>query len=77
MRPEAANDAEARPEAVLSTRPLYRFAIVPNMPDQLPWLAALAESEDWNYRHTPSEHPSSSTTQATSCPGTRGNEANE
>ena len=38
----------ARPEAVLSTRPLYRFAIVPNMPDQLPRLAALAESEDWN-----------------------------
>jgi Domain of unknown function (DUF3825) len=32
-------------------------AIIPNMPEQLPRLAALAEPEDWNYCHTPSEHP--------------------
>lgn len=53
--PVASEPAEEA-EFVLSTRQLYRFAIVPNMPDQLGRLAALAEPEDWNYRHTHSEH---------------------
>jgi len=53
--PETEKEAEARPE-VPSDRPLYRFAIVPKMREQLPRLAALAEHEDWTYRNTPSEH---------------------
>jgi hypothetical protein len=50
--------AVARPEPgpTLSTRPLYRFAIVPNAPEQLVKLSRLAEDEDWNYRHTPHDH---------------------
>src|SRR5437899_515384 len=44
------------PEVVPSTRPLFRFAIIPGMPDQLRRLVELAEPEDWNYRHTPSDH---------------------
>ncbi len=56
MPPEAGDVPETRPEPTLSTRPLYRFAIVPNLPEQLTRLAALAEPEGWNYRHTPSDH---------------------
>jgi hypothetical protein len=48
--------AATQPEFVRSTRPLYRFAIIPNMPEQLPVLAELAEPEDWSYRHSPTDH---------------------
>ena len=48
--------SETRPDFVVSSRPLYRFAIVPSMTERLPELAELAEPEDWNYRHTPSDH---------------------
>lgn len=47
---------EVRPEPAPSPRPLYRFAIIPDVQEQLHRLAALAEPEDWNYRHTPSDH---------------------
>jgi hypothetical protein len=58
MRVEAnGGEAEERHEAVISSRPLFRFAIIPNMSDQLPRLVALAEREDWNYRHAESPHP--------------------
>lgn len=40
----------------LNSRPLYRFAIIPQMEDKLEELAQLAEREDWEYRKTPSKH---------------------
>ena len=35
--------------------PLYKFAFIPQMTEQLEDLAKLAESEDWSYQHTHSE----------------------
>lgn len=48
--------AETRSDYVPSSRPLYRFAIIPGLPEKLATLAELAEPEEWNYRHTPSDH---------------------
>lgn len=56
MEPQEASSSETRSQFVPSSRPLYRFAIIPNMTEQLGTLAALAEPEDWNYRHTPDDH---------------------
>lgn len=35
---------------------LFDFAFIPRFDDKLEQLAALAEPEDWQYKHTPSEH---------------------
>lgn len=39
-----------------STRPFYRFAIIPQMEDKLKELAELAEEEDWEYKNTPTNY---------------------
>ncbi len=36
--------------------PLYKFAFIPQMTEQLEDLAKLAEPEDWSYQFTPSEY---------------------
>ncbi len=41
----------------LSSRPLYRFAFIPNINEKLAELATLAEPEDWEYKRTPSQNP--------------------
>ena len=33
-------------------RPLYRFGIIPSFDERLVELASLAESEEWDYKHT-------------------------
>ena len=38
-------------------RPLYQFAFIPDPHGSLEFLANLAESEDWDYRYAPSDHP--------------------
>ena len=35
---------------------MYDFAYVHNIDDRLEELAALAEDEDWEYKHLPPEH---------------------
>ena len=47
------------PESLTSPWPehLFDFAYIPEMDGQLQALSELAENEDWNYHHTPSEHP--------------------
>ncbi len=41
----------------MSDRPLYRFAIVPNIETQLKDLAALAEPEEWSYKNAQDPNP--------------------
>jgi len=36
---------------------LYEFALIPRFDDEIENLASLAETEDWSYKHTQSEHP--------------------
>jgi Domain of unknown function (DUF3825) len=38
------------------TRPLYRFAVIPQVQDRLADLAEIAEPEEWNYANTPTDH---------------------
>jgi len=37
--------------------PLDKFAVLPGFEERLQELAALAQPEDWNYKHTPSKRP--------------------
>jgi hypothetical protein len=45
--------------AEISSKPLYRFALIPRIDDKLALLAGLADPEDWSYRHTQTDkqHP--------------------
>jgi hypothetical protein len=54
---EGSGAPDSGAEFVPSSRPLYRFAIIPNVSERLGALAALAEPEDWNYRHTHDDRP--------------------
>jgi hypothetical protein len=40
-----------------SSRPLYKFALIPNINEKLAELVKLAEPEDWEYKRTPSPNP--------------------
>lgn len=49
----------AMPESLTSpwADDLFDFAFIPDMDVQLQTLTELAENEDWNYHHTPNDHP--------------------